>query len=52
MTRKACSKDYRAISFLRAIFTYDLFDDDDEAMEGEGNMKYVMDILLEYSVFA
>ena len=46
MTRKACSKDYRAISFLRAIFTYDLFDDDDEAMEGEGNTKYVMDILL------
>ena len=46
MILKACSKDYRAISFLRAIFTYDLFDDDDEAMEGEGNKKYVMDILL------
>ena len=46
MIIKAWSKDYRAISFLRAIFTYDLFDDDDEAMEGEGNKKYVMDILL------
>ena len=46
-TQKAWSQDYRGISFLRAIFTYDLFDDhDDEEMEGDGNTKYVMDILL------